>query len=95
MKLFKRGQGPAERVLAKHDAIEADIRRRDGVRAPALRYELTHAPGGTTDHLITPGATATVCSRERGADWHPGGGRRQCGLCSEIAARDDEGLVAS
>lgn len=32
MKLWKRGQGPADRVLAKHDAIEADIKRRDGVQ---------------------------------------------------------------
>jgi hypothetical protein len=48
MKLFRRRPGPVERVLAKHDAAEEDIRRRDGIAAVAAAgrraWTDTHPP---------------------------------------------------
>ena len=51
MKLFKR----ADRVLAKHDAIEADIRRRDRVQ-PSFASQFRHVrtEQGRKAHLEDP-----------------------------------------
>lgn len=87
---FLKRKSRLDRQLALGDLQDAMGR----VQAPAPRYELTHAPNGTTDHLVPPGAAVTLCHRERGADWHPGGGHRPCGLCKEISERDSGTAVA-
>jgi hypothetical protein len=79
MKLFKR----VDKVLAKHDAMEADIRRRDGVQPlpeiPIPAGALIATRTGTVGHrksALRPGARCEALSEWM--DWR--------------IASDDEGL---
>ena len=92
MKLFKR----VDRTLAKHDAIEADIKRRDGVQEPASfasRCRHVRTRSGRTAHLEHPESGAVLCQWP-GAETEADPSLPVCRLCEVAALIADEGKAS-